>query len=200
MIEDGFTQEYQGCYFRPLTSADKHQLELLHQQDDWIGIDEMLWKPPRFFVITKYPNEEDRTEIAKRMLEWDDTADFENLKSGIEIALTRPLLSLRSCETCKDWWFDEDTGYISQNARGPIRRPSHAILACDTNTGCPKGHHTNPLELNERNQKAWKHFLEWRHVGLPDEHRRCSIIRQNWALMGNMIETHGLPAVHHRLS
>lgn len=199
MINDGFTQEYRGCVFRPLTTSDKETLERLHERDDWVGIDELLWSRPRFYSTTEFPTSETKTEIAKRMLAYDDGPDIANLKKSLEIALTHPLLSLRSCDMCRKWWFDEDTGYVCQNAGGPVKRPSYSILACDTNTGCPKGHHSHPIEMNERNQQAWKHFLEWRHVGLPDLHKQCSIVRQNWAIMGSMIEKHGLPDVHHRL-
>jgi len=48
MIDDGYTEEFQGFRFRPLLGVDRLKLEALHRLEDWWGIDDILWSPIRF--------------------------------------------------------------------------------------------------------------------------------------------------------
>ncbi|MCP4507628.1 MAG: hypothetical protein GY826_14715 [Fuerstiella sp.] len=194
MIDDGYTIEWNGYQYRSLIGEGRTVVRQYVDNNGWEGLHSFLWKEPHLFG--PWPKETDRTELFARMMEDTSVEDVENLLAGITLLLTDPLLGLRSCAACKDWWFNQETGLVVLDDEDkPKRRKSFVPLACEDTIGCAKGHHSEPLELSEKNQKAWSHFLEWRHVGLPESARNCPIVRRNWKLMGNLVEQHGLPDI-----
>jgi len=197
MINDGYTIHYPPFRYRPLLPESRQVVRDLAGRQKWYELETFLWREP--FLFGKLPASDDDKKLLFLHMTTNsrEGGDLENLKAGLQLFFENPMLGLRDCDLCQQWWFDHDTGLICQNANGPIRRPSHARVPCDTSAGCAKGHHENPLELSHRNKQAWKHFLEWRHIGLPDSHRQCPIVRRNWAIMGNMVEKYGLPSVCH---
>ena len=201
MIDDGYTQEWESYHYRPLTQSGRDIVQRFVSADDWEGLGNFLWQQPRVFIESgRFPlPTEQRNRLFALMMSWEtETTDLQNLKVGVELILTHPLLAMRTCEMCKTWWFDEDTGLVVQDERGPAKRPKHAVVACDSSIGCLKGHHSDPSSaLNEKNERAWKHFLDYRHVGLSEIERECPILRANWRVMGNLVEKHGLPSVCH---
>jgi len=196
MIDDGYTYRYQGYWYRKLVREDRAIVTSLVKEESWEELDLFLWHPPRFFGGT--PNEDDRNFLFARMMSNpDERAETENLKRCVELMLTKPLLAHRSCDLCQRWWFDEDTGAIARNEQGPILRPSHAKVSCETHSGCEKGTHENPIQFTAENKKAWEHYLNFRHSGLTDTERSCPIIQRNWRVIGTLVEKHGIPEVCH---
>ena len=194
MIDDGYTYRYERFGYRKLVAEDRAKVRSLVNANSWEELDSFLWQPPRFFGES--PSEEDRNALFARMMtNPDERVETENLKQSVHLMLTKPLLALRSCDLCQRWWFDEDTGSISRNEQGPILRPSHAKVSCETHSGCEKGTHENPIHFTAENKKAWEHYLMRRHSGLTDTERSCPIIQRNWRVIGNLVETHGIPNI-----
>ncbi len=143
--------------------------------------------------------EEVPTELADLILSYpEEGGDLQNLKSGMELMLSDPLLAIRSCELCSQWWFDQDTGKVVRINGQNLRRPAHALPACRTSAGCRKGTPEKSRAFNLKNQKAFEHWQQWRHVGCPDP--QDAIVRRNWMIFGTMVERYGLQRVRKSVS
>lgn len=108
----------------------------------------------------------------------EESSDARNLREAALIAEEDILLSMRSCETCKSWWFDVETGKVSSIGGINLRRPRHAPVPCETSAGCRKGKWDNPIEFSSRNVAAYRHWISWRTVGCPMP--QDYIMRRNW--------------------
>ena len=193
MIDDGYTQEWNGLSFRPLTPRNQAKIRQLANGGCLDELESFLWKPPFVFADHELSDQE-KNELLVLLMEQYSEDDAENLKDGVKFLLTNPLLAIRSCETCLAYWFNEETGLVVQHGDEPVMRTSHAKPACETDRGCAKGHHENPVQvLSEKNRQAWEHYLEWRHTGLTDAMRECPILRENWKIIGTLVEAHGIP-------
>lgn len=94
-------------------------------------------------------------------------ADAENLRTGLVIEIDYPHLAEVTCRQCRDWWFDPlDGTLVYDSNHQPTRRPDPDDVLCETATGCPKGHHTKPITLSEKNRQAWIHFQECDATGV----------------------------------
>jgi len=124
--------------------------------------------------------------------------DVRNLRTGMALMFSDPLLAIRPCSLCQKWWFDEDTGKVVNIGGQNLLRPKHAPTACRTDAGCKRGTPENLLAFNEKNQKAFEHWQEWRHVGCPAPHD--AIVRRNWMILGTLAEKHGLRTVRKTVS
>ena len=190
MINDGFTFEHEGILFRPFTAAEKKFIRATPapRREDFVTA--------RLNLRGQHTDRKCR--VFQMAMDWDQAADLKNLHASVRLMLLNPLLGLRSCDLCKKYWFDEDSGKIVMRGDTLLPRPKYATLRCEVEAsdGCLKGHHSNPLELNERNKKAWRHFLANRHVGLTDTERSDPILKRNWQILGDLVEKHGLPDVY----
>jgi hypothetical protein len=195
MIDDGYTYPYvNGIQYRSLGPPGRALVRGL--RDDLTVLEGFLWQPPRLFGATSDDlSDGDKCNLFDLMMNADtEDYDLKNLKSGVELFLQHPMLGLRSCQLCRKYWYDEDSYTVVTDHDGrPKTRPEHAPVACETGTGCLKGHHSDPIELSEKNKQAWRHYLNWRHVGLPDIDKQCPVLRKNWEIMGTLVERHGLP-------
>jgi hypothetical protein len=195
MIRDGYTFRHRQFYFRPLAEFGREIAKEHFRSKDWDSLGAFLWTRPQFYGNEDEIEEDDQQTIFRAMMEYDTDGNFQNLKDSVRIILTDPRLSMRTCASCKKWWFDHDTGLVARNSEGLLLRPEDTALPCETREGCSKGHYDSPIELNETNQKVWKHYLEWRSVGLPNEDKYCPIVRRNWSIISRLIEKHGFPAI-----
>ena len=193
MIEDGYTFTYGQFKYRPLASFGRGIAKGHYEDRNFSGLDKFLWNEPHFYGDESLLGEEDKIRLFTLMMEVPVRDLQENLSMAVEIILTEPLLAKRTCSLCRKWWFDSDTGLISVNELGPIKRPLKTLVPCETNTGCRKGHYDSPVELCEINKQVWDHYLEWRAVGPRDDSKNCPIMRRNWAILDRLVKIHGFP-------
>lgn len=105
--------------------------------------------------------------------------------------LAHPNVAFRSCESCKKWLYNEETGKIEQRRVGTTKEQRYVDVPrttpppCETAAGCAKGHWRNPKSLNERNQMAYLHYRECRAVGsFPDD----AVVRKNASVIHELEE------------
>ncbi len=109
--------------------------------------------------------------------------DRKNLETGIP--LLRKFGHLEggdTCRTCQQWLFDPEKGELEldDETGEKIPRFPEAILACQTNEGCPNGTPEKPLSLSRKNRLAFRHYQECIAVShFPDD----PIVRQNAAII-----------------
>lgn len=112
-------------------------------------------------------------QVAARSLLFSPTAveDARNLLAGVSLEVRHPHLAKVTCDQCRDWWFDPIEGTTVKDQDGnAARRESRDDVLCNTLTGCPRGHFTNPVSLSDKNRQAWRHFQECDAVGrFPDD-------------------------------
>lgn len=184
---------------RPLARFGREIAQKHVESKDWSALDSFLWNAPHFTGDESKLTEDDKSAMFSLMIESPLAAMRAELSRGLELELSNPMLSQRTCSACRKWWFDPDTHLISMNSEGPILRPSNSALMCETNEGCPKGHHSNPIRLGEANQKAWRYYLEWSSVGLPETAKMCPVLRGNWRIIQRLVDTHGIPEICYRI-
>ena len=191
ILDDGYTESLEAHpqirFRRFIASERKHFRELLEQErfsaareffaghfsdPDGKRIPVELLPEEIAFAITSNPTE---------------ATDSANLKSGMKMLLTNPRLAIRPCSLCLKYWFDPDTGSIVEIGGQKLLRPDHAKPQCHFKL-CPKGTPENPVSFNERNQKAFDHWMQWRAVGCPEP--RDAVVRRNWMVFETMKERH----------
>lgn len=201
ILDDGYTEtlpEFPQFRFRRFISRErKHFRELLIQE---------RFQTAREFFSTHISDPDGRrvpTDLIAQEVAFavtsnpDERGNIDNLKSGMRLMLTNPRLAIRPCSLCQAWWFDEDTGCIVQVGDQKLKRPAHAVTACQTERGCSRGSPDNLKAFNERNQQAFDHWMQWRSVGCPAP--QDAILRRNWMWFESLKENHGLRESRTRL-
>jgi hypothetical protein len=100
-----------------------------------------------------------------------------NLAEGIQLKRTNQKLASRSCESCQEFWYSEETGdpILSNSTLLPMLRVSPPPCRMP-GVGCPKGDPENQRTLNSANGLALSHYLNCAAVGIfPQD----SIVSQN---------------------
>lgn len=93
----------------------------------------------------------------------------ENLRSGVRLFIKNPKLAARSCESCREFWYDEN-GDIPTVDGNPAKRIPESPVSCDTPAGCPAGHYLNQLRLTPDNRLAYIHYQRCEATGnFPDD-------------------------------
>jgi|19_taG_2_1085344.scaffolds.fasta_scaffold04025_4 hypothetical protein len=197
-FNDGYTEEFgENIHFRRLLRSDRERIRDLVLDDKSYEADKILFKPP--YVFARWPIQETikKQLFIELMKPQDEEANLRNLIDGVRLYCEQPLLAVRDCKTCREWWFDEETGKISQAGGRDLVRPkkqSHGKVSCETDRGCAKGHYDKPKGLSDRNWEAVNHYVEWSEVGCP--HPECPVMRRNWKWIGMFFKKHGHPAIH----
>lgn len=105
--------------------------------------------------------------------------------SGVELILYHPKVAYRSCQSCQEYLYDEDTGQVSIDRKFATpraeKRPAVMPPPCRTCIGCPKGTPENSRELSPKNRLAYEHYLQCRAVG--DFPKHDAIVRRNAAII-----------------
>lgn len=198
ILDDGYTETVGIYRVRRFLTSDRKRFDELLRAEQFTAAKHLLLDHISDSEGRRIPAElvdEAVAEIA--VANPTERADLRNLQSGMCLMLEHPRLAIRPCELCKQWWFDEDTGLITNIGNQNVRRPAHAPTACQTDRGCRKGTPENPTSFNARNQKAFEHWMQWRFVGCPDPND--SIIRRNWMWFESLKENHGLRKLRHKL-
>ena len=196
LIDDGYTETFEQFRVRRFVSSERKQFSELCKSENFTAARHMLAchisDPDGRRVSLELVPE----IIAQAALSFPtERADLDNLISGMRMMITNPMLAIRPCQTCKDWWFDNDTNKIVRIGGQNLRRPDHAKPLCQTDKGCEKGTPENLRSFNERNQKAFNHWQQWRFVGCPAPHD--AIVRRNWMWFESIRENHGLRKARH---
>lgn len=194
MFNDGYTEECAGIRFRRLLTSDREYVADLIRNKRCGEAEKYLFKPPYVFHEGDLTEEQKQYLFAELMSNDQEQGDLRNLIDGVTFYCRNQRLAVRSCDTCRQFWFDEETGLVAKHAGKYLIRPKHAPVACDTDRGCPKGHYSNPQVISEKNNKAFNHYLEFEGVGCP--HPECPIMRRNWRWVNLIFKRYGHPAVH----
>lgn len=202
ILDDGYTETLEGheqFRFRRFISSERKEFRELLRQERYSAAREYFSRhvsdPDGRRIATELIAEEVAFAVTSYPTE---TADISNLKSGMRLMLTNPRLAIRPCSLCQAYWFDEDTGTITETGGVKVPRPDYALTACRTDRGCGKGTPDRPLSFNPRNQKAFEHWMQWRSVGCPDP--QDVIVRRNWMWFESLKENHGLRELRTKLS
>ena len=199
LIDDGYTESLDVFRVRRFISQERKQFHELLTEERFTSARSMLAShitdPDGNRVsLELVPEEIVKTALANPT----ETADIDNLKSGMRLMLNNPRLALRTCELCQKWWFDQDTGTIVRIGGQNLERPEHVATACQTSRGCERGTPESLLAFTPKNQKAFDHWMNWRHVGCPNP--QDAILRRNWMWFETLKENHGLREIRSRLS
>lgn len=193
LIDDGYSELVLNQYLiRRMTDSERNWLRFLITEGHTEDAEDFLFTNRVTTLSGKVviPDEHSRQQIGEMLVSWPtEKQDLQNLKQAGSMMLRNPRLGLRSCELCKQWWFDEDTGLVVKIGPQNLRRPAHAPLACDTIRGCPKGHWSKPIELSDRNRKAFEHWVANRDSGCPAPHD--AILKRNWRWLEALARHYG---------
>lgn len=102
----------------------------------------------------------------------------------MQLLLLHPEVAYRSCEDCKKFIYNHETGVREDWPPGsgrPVPRPPGMLPPCSIGPkACAKISPEANVELNERNQRVYRHYLECRATGtFPDD----PIVRENAAII-----------------
>lgn len=201
ILDDGYTETLEGheqFRFRRFLTSERKEFRELLKQERYSAAREYFSRHISDPDGKRVPAELVADDVAFAITQCaTEKADLENLRSGMKLMLTNPRLALRPCSLCQSYWFDEDTGTITEVGGVKLLRPDFALPRCRI-TICPKGTPEQPLSFNERNQKAFDHWMQWRSVGCPDPHD--AIVRRNWMWFELLKEKHGLRELRTKLS
>ena len=101
--------------------------------------------------------------------------------------LLHPEVATRSCADCKKWEYYNDGPKQGQRVKRKNRDEfveRRSRLPCETpGLTCPKGHHSDPIELSDENWLAWDHFQKASAVGYREHEQNDPIVRSNAAIL-----------------
>jgi hypothetical protein len=199
LIDDGYTESLGVFRVRRFISSERKQFDELIKDERFAAARELLAGHISDPDGKRIPLELVSEEVASAAVSNPtESADLENLQSGMRLMLNNPRLALRPCDLCQKWWFDQDTGTIVRIGGQNLERPEHAPTACKTDRGCERGTPELTRAFSPKNQKAFDHWMNWRHVGCPNPHD--AILRRNWMWFESLKENHGLREIRSRLS
>lgn len=102
-----------------------------------------------------------------------------NLYAGQVVRMVHPEVAERSCESCKKWWYNHETGQIVTRGGEKLLRPEGQILPCQIGE-CAKGSPESNRTWTEHNRLAAEHFVRCESVGVfPDD----PIVRRNATIL-----------------
>lgn len=197
-FNDGYLETLNSAIsFRRLLSPERGMITNLIRSKRVDKAEEFLFKPP--FVFSDDPlTESEKQELFVQLMDNPtEQEDVDNLIYGTRLFATNPRLATRSCELCKRWLFDEDTGLVAKSGGKYLARRKNTPTLCDSGSQekCPKGHHSDPREMSPKNNQALNHYLEWEGTGVCP-HPECPIMRRNWMWIKRIFDKYGHPAVH----
>jgi hypothetical protein len=187
-LNDGFTAEVSaGVFCRPMLWAEKkawREIAASSTDDGWYRlIQHHVYGDPTGLST------EERARVVEAVLGYtvkDENRDFQDLNDTVQLHATNPGLSLASCQTCRAYCFNHETGEVYFGPSGqPTPLPKNIKVPCETQRGCLKGHWSEPVGLsNDKWLLTWRHF--WRHrfeCPLQDElwHRNRMLIE--WTVL-----------------
>lgn len=111
----------------------------------------------------------------------------------MELELYNPKVAFRSCEFCKQFVHDEETGEPRRNIRTKELLPRLKLdsLPCVMDV-CAKGHYLNPIKISRRERKIIDLYKASKASGgavLNDAERNDRLILKAFAVLEDVFET-----------
>lgn len=108
----------------------------------------------------------------------------------MQLVLLHPEVAFRDCEHCLKFFYEEDGPNVGKVRIGkddqPEPRPRGTKPPCRRpDCRCPKGTPENPIELSNRNWKAWEHYRRCKLTGRWPEDE---IVLQMGVLLDEVLE------------
>lgn len=89
--------------------------------------------------------------------------DALNLQTGMAVLRDAPHLDQVSCEQCRMYWLDIETGEFAAREGTPLERDAPA--PCEQGAQCPVGHWSQPRRLHARNRQTLCLYRSCRATG-----------------------------------
>jgi hypothetical protein len=110
----------------------------------------------------------------------------------VELELYHPEVAYRSCEFCKDYVHNEETGEPVRNIRTKelLRRTKLETLPCIQDT-CPKGHYSKPIAISRRERRIIDLYRAAKATGgaiLTEAERRDSLVARAFSILEDVFE------------
>jgi hypothetical protein len=164
-LDDGFTQEpASGTYCRPM---------LWETRQRWTRVVNDCFPEGRRMLLSSpflygESTEEHQIVAIQTILAYtsaQESKDFQDLSDSVHLHVNlNPGLSLLSCDDCRRYAVDHETGVIQLGyGDKPKPVPPGIEVPCETVKGCPKQHWSIQTGLsNPRWSKTWRHFWRYR--------------------------------------
>jgi hypothetical protein len=178
--DDGFSILVGGGFARPMLRPERLAMRE-SPPDRWDNTVSRLFEPPYFFGPMWWKTDKEiRESIVRAVI--GDTVDerkaFDQVKRDITMLHQHPGLLRLSCQDCRAFATNPDTGAILTTRSGaPLLRK--LPVACETGS-CPKGHWQDPYTVSTLGKKVWEHYWQMRAARASTE---CPIMMRNWAFI-----------------
>ena len=126
-----------------------------------------------------------RCEVTKRIIssQVEENQQFREVDESLEMLFKHANLLRLSCESCRKYATDHESGTVYYQLDGsPTPRSSLIPLPCETLRGCPKGHWKDPKAPTRLGLAVWSHF--WKYDG-P---QKCPLMARNAALINWVVK------------
>ncbi len=109
--------------------------------------------------------------------------------NGLRVLLNHPQVAFRSCDDCKRWLFDEETGKIKKRKGVEIPRPEGVGTPCER---CPKKSPelAHLYELSAANLKTLEIYWQCRATNGASLKHSDDLLNHNLSLIHQVIESH----------
>jgi len=165
-LDDGFTQEAApGVFCRPMLWPEKRDWKQYATENPGKAWDRLA-QSHVYGDLSEAENH--KNEVVNVILGYtskDESRDFQDLSDSIQLHTTNPGLSVMSCSTCRKYCVNHDDGSLYIGPSGePTLLPFGMKVPCETQSGCLKGHWSEPNGLsNGRWSKTWRHYWRYRY-------------------------------------
>lgn len=110
----------------------------------------------------------------------------------MELELYHPQVAYRSCEFCKEYQHNEETGEPVRNIRTKelLKRTKLETLPCIQDT-CPKGHYSKPIAISKRERRIIDLYRAAKASGgatLNEAERRDWLVARAFSILEDVYE------------
>jgi hypothetical protein len=179
-IDDGYNiPTKSGFIIRPVTREQLDELQKIVADFPLERRAEAYYTLAKRSLVMGRIGEADEDAVHEILTAYDrktQTADEQNLRDGVKLAIMYPHLANVSCDQCRKYSYSPFTGKTTMDPdslQPLLRDTKNEPLACVVHErwlcggslpvgvappACPKGHWQDEKELSERNVKAYQHW------------------------------------------
>lgn len=189
-FDDGFTRRHEKFLFRPMLWEHRQMLKRAVEAGEAQPTDAISvpWLVPTSILdrLLDWQTESGLAVLAKQILSYSseqEAKDFLELRHGFTLLAEKPFMATMSCDICKEYIVDIDTGmlHFAAGSKVPSVRAAAIPTPCDSGRTCPRGHWSEPKGFTKLCESVWKHYWFMKAAGKPAPD--CPIIHRNWALI-----------------